>query len=87
MCKEGVGGGLVFIELSLCRHRIGIVVREREGQWRWREQGCIVVIVEREREGEGEGEITRVCHLEREGEGMSSLWHCRQAIWWVIGEN
>ena len=30
MCKEGVGEGLVLIELSLCRRRVGIVVRERE---------------------------------------------------------
>ena len=30
MCKEGVGGGLVFIELSLCR-RVGTVVKEGEG--------------------------------------------------------
>ena len=30
MCKEGVGEGLVLIELSLCCRRIGIIIRERE---------------------------------------------------------
>ena len=48
MCKEGVGGGLIFIELSLCRCCVGIIVGE--GAMEMARVGA------RRRQGEGEGE-------------------------------